>query len=112
MTIEVPPATGATVQAADEEKGPSGQEVGKPVESTGIEEQVNPEPRSEEEKVESLVQEAEVAMDGAAIGKQGDLGPAFQNGVSDLAGSLGSIVDFLVGKVDALAEVRLNFAMP
>ena len=39
---------------------------------------------------------------------KGDLGSEFQDGVSDLAGIIGSIVDFVV-KVDALAEVCLSF---
>ena len=59
--------------------------------------------------MESLVQEAQVAVDTAAIGARSDPGAALQNGVSDLTGTLKSIVDVLVDKVDALAEVCLNF---
>ena len=104
LTIKVPPVTGTRVPEAGEQTELSSQEVGKPSEPVGIEKQLDPVSMNEEKRVESLVQEAQVAVD-----KQGDTGPAFENGVSDLTGTLKSIVDVLVDKVDALAEVCLNF---
>ena len=79
------------------------------MESVSVGKQVNPGPTSEEERVESLVHQAQAAVDSAAIDKQSDPGSAIQKGVSDLTETLGLIVDFLVDKVDALAEVCLNF---
>ena len=110
LTIEVSPATGTTIQVENEQTELPGQDVGKPVESAGLE-KVDPEPTSEEARVESLVQQAQAAVDSAAIDKQRDPGSAFEKGVSDLKETLGSIVDLLVDKVDALAEVCLNVDM-
>ena len=58
-----------------------------------------------QENVEVLMQGAQTAITAAGIESQGDLASGLESGVSHLEGTLKSIVDVIVGKMDVMAEV-------
>ena len=59
-----------------------------------------------QENVEVLMQGAQTAITAAGIESQGDLASGLESGVSHLEGTLKSIVDVIIGKMDVMAEVR------
>ena len=59
-----------------------------------------------EENTELLVRGAETAVAVADIESQHDIGLELENGISDLQGTLKTVVDVIVDKMDVLAEVR------
>ena len=59
-----------------------------------------------EENAELLIQNAKTAVAAWGIKSQGDLGLALESGVSHLEGTLKSVVDVVIDKMDVMAEVR------
>ena len=59
-----------------------------------------------EENTELLIQGAETAVATVNIESQHDIGLELENGIADLRGTLKTIVDVIVDKMDILAEVR------